>query len=156
MFLPKSLVHTAMRTSSSEQGLQVTKRESVEKENVQYPNVRKRKWSFSPPRGFILRSASCSLFFSLGWVFGTSKEIERTWMRRAGEGADVITELPLDPVSYKNNYKTPPDADTHTPRSGQAFFCLIRRAVQPSSSPSVCPSTGPLYLYGWAKQNCPH
>lgn len=35
MYLPKSLVHTAMRTSSSEQGLQVTKMKNMKKENIE-------------------------------------------------------------------------------------------------------------------------
>lgn len=33
-------------------------------------------------------------------------------MKTAGEGRDIAGELPLDPASYKNSYKTPRHTDT--------------------------------------------
>lgn len=38
IYLPKSLVHTAMRTSSSEQGLQATEIENMTKKQQQHFN----------------------------------------------------------------------------------------------------------------------
>lgn len=69
-------------------------------------------------------------------------------MRTAGEGRDVITELPLDPVSYKNSYKTP----RHTDRQAWTGFLLSHEEsslATPLHPPSLFLSS-PLYSYGWA------
>lgn len=62
-------------------------------------------------------------------------------MNTAGEGRDIAGELPLDPASYKNSYKTPRHTDTHTQTGsfpGKAFFALIK-IVQCDSPPTTVP-----------------
>lgn len=123
VYLPKSLVHTAIRTSSSEHGLQVTKMENMKTFST-FTKEKNTFFLFSMihflwPVAFVSScdfchaySASCSLFL---FAYETKeRHQESMWMRTAGEGVDVITELPLDPVSYKNSYKPSRHTDTHT------------------------------------------
>lgn len=140
VYLPKSLVHTAISTSSSEQGLHVT--ENIKTSSIKYFNIKNNRCShFLSSLAFV---SSCESFHTLFpvsslllCVGGCSRDQRETlrsmWMRTAGEGGDVIAELPLDPVTYKNSYKT----SRHSQTDRQAFFCLIRRVVQPSSPPTV-------------------
>lgn len=98
IYLPKSLVHTAISTSSSVQGLHVTKME-----NMKYFNIRN-TIHFPSSLAFV---SSCDLFHTFMGTYDIEERYQGSvWMRRTGERGDVITELPLDPVSYKMSRQT--------------------------------------------------
>lgn len=85
----------------------------------------------------------------LGNVYETD-ETESVWMKTAGEGGDVITGAPPDPVSYKNSYKalSLTHMHTHTERlfsnslGEQSSFLLHPRSL--SLPDSVCGVVGSL------------
>lgn len=136
MYLPKSLVHTAMRTSSSEQGLHATKikkrgKKKQKKENKNIKNIKILALYFITQfLSFVSctssnksnQAFSCFCFSAFLSAGGCLQDIKRdkvsVWITTAGEGwgGGIIRELPPDPVSYKNSHKTP---DTH---SNTLFF----------------------------------